>query len=575
MKLLDGVKYRWQTPHIDQEAVCAIAVTYSLSFPIAQALYVRGFTKPEQIDEYLFSSYTKDVSDPVRMKDCQKAVDRIMKAIDGKEAILVCGDYDVDGITSSALVMRCLLPLGAVVNFFIPHRVKDGYGLSTAVVERAARNGYSVIITVDNGITAFEPVKKAQELGIDVLITDHHRPHGELPDAYAIVNPNQESCHYPYKHFAGVGVIFKVLSHLYTMLGKDLPAKAYELLLLGTVADVVPLTGENRFWVRHGLHYINTVESNSFQILKRNGKLLKNILSSSDIGYSIAPQINALGRLEDPRQGVQFLIGSDKEQVERTGRVLLELNEARKTIERSIYSDIVEKIEKKEIDLETEYILCAASQQWPPGVIGLVATRLVAQYGRPVLLFHITSNGMAKGSCRSIPAFNMFDALQASADLLTSFGGHSLAAGLALPIEKVSELKNRLEIRLRSLLTAEDLIQKLSIDASMILSDVTKKLLHDMKLLEPFGHENRQPLFLIENVVCLDQPVLLKDAHVKCQIFSDGVIKPLLFFNRPELFRWLLERREKKISVVTNIGENHWDGKTTVQLLGIDIGEAI
>ena len=573
MTLYTGAKYLWNVATHDDTIVADIAQRYSLSFAIAQSLYARGFTSFDAVDEFLFSSYERDVHDPAQLKDCQKAVERIAHAIKHHEPILVFGDYDVDGITSSALVMRCLLPLGAKVNFFLPHRVKDGYGLSTKVVERAAANGYKVIITVDNGITAFEPAQKAREHNIDLIITDHHRQHGTLPDAFAIVNPNQNDCPYPFKSLAGVGVIFKVLTQLYKLFDRELPQKAYELLLLGTIADVVPLRGENRFWVRHGLHHVNTVESMSLQILKQNGKVTKDMISSSDIGYSIAPQINALGRLEDPRQGVQFLIGADKNQVAQTGKVLLELNEARKSIERAIFSEIVHQIETKKIDLEHENIICAASSEWPPGVIGLVASRLVGKYGRPTILFHITKKGLAKGSCRSIESFNMFDALQASEDLLQNFGGHSLAAGLALPLDNVSKLKERLEIRIKELVTPEELLQKLELDATMQLPDATAKLVSDMKLLEPFGHKNRQPQFLVKDVVCLQQPTLLKDAHVKCQVFSDGVLKPLIFFNRPELFDWFAAQSDEPFMLAAELSENYWNGKTTIQLLGLDVAK--
>ena len=211
-----------------------------------------------------------------------------------KKKYLIFGDYDVDGITSSSLMMICLLPLKAQVNFFLPNRVRDGYGLSVNAVERAAQNGYKLIITVDNGITAFDPVKRARELGVDVIITDHHRPHDHVPEAYAVVNPNQEDCPYPFKVLAGVGVTFKLLSLLYEKYQKQMPSKAYELLLLGTVADVVPLHGENRFWVRHGLQYINDVESIALRVLKTNANVTKTMLSATDIGFSIAPQLNRI-----------------------------------------------------------------------------------------------------------------------------------------------------------------------------------------------------------------------------------------------------------------------------------------
>lgn len=571
MKTIQGAKYRWQIPQHDDHVALQIASKYNIAVPLAHSILSRGYTSDAQIDEYLFSVYERDVAHASLLKDAEKAVDRILYAIKHKEKMLVFGDYDVDGITSSALMMLCLVPLGADINFFLPHRVKDGYGLSSKVVERAQQNNYKLIITVDNGITAFKPAEKAKEVGVDLIITDHHRQHTELPDAFAIINPNQNDCPYPYKKLAGVGVIFKVLSLLYEKLGKELPAKVYELLLLGTVADVVPLTGENRFWVRHGLTQVNKIESYALKVLKQNGKVVKPLLSSTDIGFSITPQINALGRLEDPRQGVKFLIGADNKETELVGTVLLELNEARKEIERSIYNDVVKQIESKKIDLSKENVILAASNNWPPGVIGLVASRLVGTYGKPTLLFHLTKDGIAKGSCRSISAFNMFDALQANKNLLNSFGGHSAAAGLALPIDNLSTLKDNLEQRVAEQLTPDDLVMKLVLDAQAQLYDVNKKLLTDMHYMQPFGHENPEPLFYIPNVVLVQQPQLLKDLHVKCSVFADGIIKPILFFNRPELFQKLQAHGTQPFDIAARVSENHWNGRVNIDLLGVDI----
>src|SRR6266478_4368829 len=267
-QIISGQKYIWKIPTVDQQQVAAIAARYTLSFAVAQVLYARGFTDADSIEKFLFSRFEDSVADTRLMKDAEKAVDRILTAMEKQEQILVFGDYDVDGITSSSMMMICLLPLGAKINYFLPNRVKDGYGLSTKIVERAAQNKYAVILTVDNGITAIEQAQRAKELGIDLIITDHHRPHSKVPDAFAIVNPNQKDCMYPHKTLAGVGVTFKLLSLLYEKKGLQMPQKVYELLLLGTVADVVPLMGENRFWVRHGLNYINNVESISFKLLK-------------------------------------------------------------------------------------------------------------------------------------------------------------------------------------------------------------------------------------------------------------------------------------------------------------------
>ena len=571
MQFLRGQKYFWQLPPFDTQQVFSIASSYNLSVPIAHTLFSRGYVDRHLIDDFLFSSFEKDVSDAVQLKDAQKAVERILRAIKNKEKILIFGDYDVDGITSSALMMISLLPLGAQINFFIPNRVRDGYGLSTKVVERAAQNGYSLIITVDNGITAFEPALKAKELGIDLIITDHHRPHDHLPDAFAIVNPNQNDCEYPFKLFAGVGVIFKVLSLLYQQLKKELPAKAYELLLLGTIADVVPLLGENRFWVRHGLSYINKIQSKSFVALKQNGKIQKPYIDSTDIGFNITPQINALGRLEDPRQAVGFLIGADEAEIQEVARVLFELNQARKDIEKDILAQVVAQVEQKKIDVEKENIIIAASSGWPPGVIGLVASRLVGLYGKPTILLHVTKNGIAKGSCRSIPEFNMFDALNANSDVLHQFGGHSQAAGLSLPTDNIPKLKERLEALIAEQLTPFDLKQKIVLDAQIKLADVTNKFFDDLNQLQPFGHGNHQPLFHVDDVVLIQPPQLLKNAHVKCSIFADGIIKPLIFFNRPEIFDLLIAHQQEPFTIAATVGQNYWNGKTTTQLYGTDI----
>jgi len=326
---VQGEKYLWQLPEVEKEMILNCARDLNIAMPIAQTLIARGLDNLKDINNFLFSSYEKDVPHASLMRDANKAVDRILLAIKNEEKILIAGDYDVDGITSSGMMIMCLSKLGAKINFFLPNRARDGYGLAEKTVVRAADNNYKVIITVDNGITAFGPAKKAKELGIDLIITDHHRSHDELPDAFAIVDPNQKDCEYPYKHLAGVGVSFKILALLYEKLNKKMPSKIYELLLLGTVADVVPLVGENRFWVRECLNYVNknkSEESFSLKVLKQNGKFAKQELTSTDIGFLLTPQINALGRLEDARDGVKFLIGSNEQETVQIGKVLLELN---------------------------------------------------------------------------------------------------------------------------------------------------------------------------------------------------------------------------------------------------------
>lgn len=568
---IQGQKYLWQLPTIDQQLVLAHANHFNLALPIAQTLMARGFTTVEQIRDFLFSSFEKDVPHASQMKDADLAVERLIRAIKAGEKILIAGDYDVDGITSSAMMMLCLGQLGAQVNFFLPNRVRDGYGLAVKTVERAAQNNYKVIITVDNGITAFAPALKAKELGIDLIITDHHRSHDHLPEAYAIVDPNQHDCPYPYKYLAGVGVSFKLMGLLYERLGLELPVKIYELLLLGTVADVVPLIGENRYWVRQGLNYVNQVESLPLKILKQNGKFSKQQLSSTDIGFLLTPQINALGRLEDARDGVQFLIGANAPVVQQVGQVLLQLNQARKAIEKKILDEVVAKIDAGAIDLTRENVIIAASHDWAPGVIGLVASRLVGKYGKPTLLFHLTKDGLAKGSCRSIPEFSIFSALAQNSDLIQQFGGHHQAAGLALKLENLPALKERLEALVAAQLTPADLQQKLALDAELTLPDLNQNFMRALSLLEPFGHQNSCPSFYLKDAVLVQQPTLMKELHVKCQIFSQGMVKPVVFFNRPELFASLQQQAERPFDLAVQVTENHWQGRVNIELQGLDV----
>ncbi len=570
MPFVQGLKYRWQLPVINNQKAQEIAAAYSLSFAVSHVLVSRNFSVSPLLDQYLFGDDIL-VSDPSLLKDSVKAVDRILHAIKHKEKILICGDYDVDGVTSSALMMMGLLPLGAAVNFFLPNRVRDGYGLSTGIIERAAKNGYSVVITVDNGITAFDPAKKALELGIDLIITDHHKPHAHLPEAFAIINPQQSDCSYPFKYFAGVGVAFKLLTLLYKKLNKQIPLKVYELLLLGTIADVVPLIQENRWWVRYGLLYIKEHESYSLQVLKKNGKLDKPFLSSTDIGFSLTPQINALGRLEDARQAVNFLLGINRGLVDEVGTILAQLNERRKEVEREIIADIQKQINDMTININAENALIVSSKYWPSGVIGLVASRFVGMYGKPTILFHETADGILKGSCRSIAEFNMFNALESMNDLIIQFGGHALAAGLSIKKSNFKLFKNRLHDLISKSVDPACLVPKVRIDAELLLTEANKKLLTDLALLEPFGNSNEQPIFYVKNLSLVESPALLKELHVKCKLFADGIIKQVIFFNRPELYQWLLDNKHELFVIIATVSQNYWKDSIRIELVGQDI----
>jgi single-stranded-DNA-specific exonuclease len=565
---INGQKYRWLLPSFNNLLIEDIMAKLGVSRLIAMFLVSRGKLGLEA--ELFLQSSADSVPPASLLKDCAKAVDRVRQAIENKEKILIVGDYDVDGITSTSMLMTCVPLLGADINFYLPNRVKDGYGLSVKIVEKAAAYNYKVIITVDNGISAVLPAQRAKELGIDLIITDHHRPQAVLPPAYAIVDPHQADCQYPYKYLAGVGVTFKFLCLLFESFERDLPTKVYELLLLGTVADVVPLTGENRYWVKFGLNHVNGRDSIALNNLKLNSNCNRPAITSSDIGFFLAPQINALGRLDDARDGVYFLIGSDEERVAKIGQNLKNFNEARKEIEKSIFEEVEEKIKSKEINLDNELIIIAGSKNWPAGVIGLVASRIVAKYGRPTILLHITHDGVLKGSCRSINAFNMFDALQENANLLMQFGGHSVAAGLALIQDNLQEFKSRLETKARAVLTADDLVLKVTVDGFISTSYLDDSLLVELAQLEPFGHQNESPLFVLENLIFAKPPILMKSQHVKCFVKTEKEkIFSLVFFNRPDI--WDLLQTNTNFDALVKISENFWQGEKSLELIGIDI----
>ena len=568
---IQGTKFLWQFKKPDLDIIREISTTHNISLPVAHTLFSRGYTDHEKIRSFLFTSFEQDVSPGHILKGAELATQRIIQAIHNKEKILIFGDYDVDGVTSTSVMLLSLLPLGANINYFLPHRKRDGYGLSSKIVKKAAENEYTLLITVDNGIAAHEAANDARALGIDLIITDHHQPHGELPPALSIVNPHQHDCPYPFKYFAGVGVIFKLMAMIYEQLNKQLPDKIYELLLLGTVADVVPLTGENRYWVRHGLQKINKQQSFALSVLAQNSNLTKEIFSSLDIGFMITPQINALGRLDDPREAVKFLISSDHEEVKRIGLILQQMNEERKKVERKIYESIENAIINNSINLAQEKVIIAGHREWPAGVIGLVAGKLMHAYGRPTLLFHLSSDGIAKGSCRSIPEFDMFNALTNCHDLLIKFGGHPAAAGLSLNEKNIGLLKERLEHLVEKQLSPDDLQAKINLDATLELADANKKLFDDMAYLEPFGNKNPQPIFLIKNVTLLNAPQLLKDRHVKCSFFSDGIIKPTIFFNRPDIYHVLSQAGDKSFHLAGQVIKNEWQGNTSIELQGLDI----
>ncbi len=570
---LKGQKFVWKMPNFDPNAVLGISKKFNICIPAATVLVSRGYKNETEVSKFLFSSAERDVADPAILKDAIKTVERIELAIERKEKILIFGDYDVDGMTSTSIVLLALLPLGAKINYFLPDREKDGYGISEIAVTKAVAAGYSLIITVDNGTTAHQAAIQAKKLGIDLIITDHHQPKDDLPSVFALVNPHQTGCPYPNKNFCGAGVAFKLMDLLYKKRNLTLPEKVYELLMMGTIADMVPLDAENRHWVRKGLSALKNKMSYSFLCMAKNAGLdaEKSFWSAQDIGFLIAPQLNALGRIDNSREAVKFLVSSEKSLIETVAQRLKEINEERKKIDRSILQEIELLIKNGGIDILGGKIIMAADLNWPAGVIGLVAGKLLANYARPTLLFNLTKDGIAKGSCRSIVKFNIFKALERVRDLLIAFGGHACAAGLSLPSKNLPELKERLEEMVALEVNPEDLVPTLQIDADLSLVDAGKTLLDNIKMFEPFGYSNSVPIFLVREASLVRQPELLKNQHVKILIFSQGILKPVIFFNRPELYSLFLKNEAAPFDLVVNVNGNEWQGRVSVDFIGLDV----
>ncbi len=567
---IQGLRYRWKMVFSDDEVVQRLYQSgLSLSYPVLRVLASYGYASSEEIEKFLFAPVIPHLHNAQGLKDIDRAVERIQKAIIEREKILIVGDYDVDGITATSLVLRSLLELGALVNFFIPNRFVDGYGLSTKNVDRAAESGYRLVITVDNGITAVEAASRAKDVGIDLIITDHHMPHDLVPEAYAIVNPRQIACSYPSKELAGVGVAYKLIARLYEAFTRALPESLYELIVLGTIADVVPLIGENRSLVRYALHKIRTLESPALSVLKANARIDRTI-NSQDIGFFIAPQLNALGRLEDPRDGVFFLLGEDFSSVERIGKRLYELNQRRKEQERLVFDDVQKQIAHGTIALDRDLACIATGDTWPAGVIGLAAARISQLYGRPTFLLH-RSGEYYKGSCRSVQGVDIFSLLSSVSSTLVQFGGHAAAAGLSVRADMLSHFSKAVQNELAKTHTVADLVPSIRCVAPLFLDEINGKLMRDLGLMEPFGSGNDRPLFFIEHVQLVGEPQLLKDEHVKCMIVDRGIVKPVIFFNRPELYEWLLRYKNEIFDLAAYVQENTFRGRITIDLQGVDI----
>ncbi len=541
-----------------------IARELEIPFCLAAILCRRGFSTPESAYSFLNPSLDQ-LHDPFIFKGMEKAVSRITQALCQQQKILICGDYDVDGITSVALLKKVLSSVGVDVFTHVPNRLSDGYGFHYTAVDSALESGAALLITVDCGITSREAVDYANEHHLDVIITDHHEPNGPLPNAYAIINPKCPDSQYPDPVLAGVGVAFKLAQALIQKGLLDYPLHPLlELTALGTVADVAQLTGENRVLVHYGLEAIaNTSQPGLKALMKVANVPYGRRLDAIAIGYQLGPRINAVGRLGTPDHALNLLLTSSHDHATQLAGELHRFNQKRQAIEESIIKLVDQSIQQ--MDNETNPFIIISGEDWHEGVIGIVASKITDKHHRPCCVISV-KDGVGKGSGRSISSFSLFDCLNEVQDCLLEFGGHQIAAGFRIRAEKVAEFKDRCNAIARAKLRDSDLVPKITVDSDICLDELTFTTIRQLEKLAPYGLGNPRPRFRIRSIMNRYPPrtVGSEGAHLK-MVVTDGhrVIDGIAFGFGPA---GVLLQSAPSFDIVATPEINNWNGREILQI---------
>lgn len=521
----------------------------------SKIIYSRGIDTEEKITQFLSNDLSK-LHDPYLLHDMDKAVARIRQAIENYEQILVYGDYDADGMTSASIMKEALEMLGAEAQVYLPNRFVDGYGPNESVYKYFIKQQQvSLIITVDNGVAGHEAISYAQSQGVDVIVTDHHGLPAELPEAFAIVHPEHPEGNYPFKYLAGCGVAFKVACALL----ESIPTEMLDLVAIGTIADMVSLTDENRIMVKVGLEMLKQTERIGLMELMKVSDIDMLDVNEETVGFKIAPQLNALGRLDDPNPAVELLTGFDDEEALSIAQMINAKNEERKEIVQKIYDEAMNMVD---LDKPVQVL---AKEGWHPGVLGIVAGRILEHIAQPVIVLNI-EDGMAKGSARSIEAINIFQALDDHRDLFEAFGGHAGAAGMTLPVENLEQLSQVLCGYIAD--NGIDLSQKktLTIDEVLPLAEIDLDTVKSLEKIAPFGMDNPKPVFEIKDFEVKQARTMGQNgAHLKLKITQGSTAVDLVAFNQGHLVQEFQQAQNLCLAVTLSI--NKWNGQTTVQLM--------
>jgi single-stranded-DNA-specific exonuclease len=561
----------WKIKDVSDElSVQRLTDSLNISPILARLLVMRDIKTFNQAKQF-FRPSIESVYDPFLMDQMESATTRVITALTENQKICIYGDYDVDGTCATALLYMSLKELDANVEFYIPRRLEEGYGLSTAAIDIVKEKGTQLMITVDCGITAIPETDYANQLGIDVIICDHHQPKEEIPKAFAVLDPLKPGCSYPFKYLSGAGVAFKLAQGLCERIGKrGLPLKYLDLVALAGAADIVPLTDENRILVNEGLKQVNLNPRPGIEALIEMSRLQPGHLSSGQIVFTVAPRINAVGRLGDAERAVNLLIATNKKEAIKLAEVLETENYERRKIDVDTF-EAAKEIVDSEIDLDEDLAIVLHNANWHPGVIGIVASRLVEKYYRPSVLL-TTIDGIAKGSARSINGFNIYEALQKCDDLLLHFGGHKAAAGLALELDKVDEFRIRFNEVLKSSITSEDLSEEISIDSKIRFSDITPKFLRILDQFAPFGPGNLRPVFISESVHVANVPRIVGNNHLVASFKQNGTDKVFdsIGFNMGDHFE-LTNQNNSELDIVYSVDKTIRDSRIFPQLKLKDI----
>ena len=549
-----------------------LSAALDIDIPIANLLIQRGIKTYSEARSF-FRPKLSDLHDPFLMKDMDKAVARIKEAIENDEKVMVYGDYDVDGTTSVALMYSFLSTRLRNIDYYIPDRYMEGYGISRLSIDYAYQNKFSLVIVLDCGIKAIDKIAYAKELGIDFIICDHHNPEAVIPDAVAVLDPKQPDCNYPYKELSGCGVGFKLIQAFCMDQGipEEVALEYLDLVVVSIASDIVPLTGENRVLAYYGLQKLNSNPSTGLKTLIKYAGMAGEF-KINDIVFKIGPRLNASGRIEHGKKSVAILLAKDAKELEDLGIEINSYNEIRKTLDREITQEALEIISRSEF-YEGRCTTVIYNRDWHKGVVGIVASRLTEYYYRPTVVL-TESNGLATGSARSVGEFDLYEAISSCADLLESYGGHMYAAGLSMKLENVAEFSRRFEQVVRDTISADQQKQTIEIDAKISLSDLSPKFLRLLNQFEPYGPHNMMPVFLTENVLDYGTSRLVgkNNEHLKLDLMeanrSTAVFSGIAFSQSEHLE---VIKRSLPFNICYSVTENEYRGKTYMQLNVRDI----